>query len=215
MPTTSVPSESSIGSVDQVASMLVSLITIGEFTPGEQLRQEDLAERLNVSRVPIREALHALSELGLLSHARHRGFFVTKRSRHELTQLARLLEILETELIKSIEWPSADQVAHLRELNAAMAERATSPDWVELIDLNQKFHFEIFELSPQGMILSEVKRLWRLASPYIVFDLSAEADRVQTITEHAALLDALECRDMEKAISVLDHHRSKTGLPAS
>jgi DNA-binding GntR family transcriptional regulator len=92
-----------------VSAKLVSLITIGEIAPGEQLRQDDLAELLSVSRVPVREALHALTELGLLSHERHPGFFVAKRSRR--VQIARLLELTETDLINSIEWPDVAMLA--------------------------------------------------------------------------------------------------------
>lgn len=200
-------------SVDNVAAKLVGLITVGEISPGEQLRQEDLAERLNVSRVPVREALHALSELGLLSHERHRGFFVTKRSRAELLQIARLLELLETELIVSIEWPSKATLAALKKLNTRMAKLAAEPEWVELIDLNREFHFMIFELSPLGLIRKEVERLWRLAAPYIIFDLSRESERAQTVAEHAALIDALASQDPDRLLEVLNHHRSKTGLP--
>jgi DNA-binding GntR family transcriptional regulator len=200
-------------SVDNVAAKLVGLITLGEISPGEQLRQEDLAERLNVSRVPVREALHALSELGLLTHERHRGFFVSKRSRSELLQIARLLELIETELIKSLEWPDKTTVNQLKKLNNRMGKLASEPEWIELIDLNQAFHFIIFDLSPLTLIRKEAERLWRLAAPYIIFDLSKESERAQTVAEHAALIDALVAQDRHRLLEVLNHHRSKTGLP--
>jgi DNA-binding GntR family transcriptional regulator len=203
------------GSVDQVAAQLVALITIGEFTPGEQMRQEDLAIRLQVSRVPVREALHALSELGLLMHERHRGFFVAKRTRSELTQLAWLLGTLESELIATLETPSAAQVAELRALNKKMTDIAIGSDWVELIEMNREFHFAIFNLSPLTLVTREVARLWRLAAPYIVFDLARESDRLQTVAEHEELIKALVSGDRAQLEKMLNDHRSKNGLVIS
>ncbi|MBN9110458.1 MAG: GntR family transcriptional regulator [Pseudonocardia sp.] len=200
-------------SVDRVAAKLVSLITAREINPGEQLRQEDLAERLDVSRVPIREALHALSNLGLLSHERHRGFFVAKRTRSELLQIARLLELLETELITHIEWPDEAALDELNALNAEMDKIASEADWVALIDLNRAFHFRIFALSSQTLVYREVERLWQLAAPYIIFDLSRPEEREQTVAEHAALIEALREKDQDRLLDVLNHHRAKTGLP--
>lgn len=201
-----------IGSVDQVAAQLVALITIGEFTPGEQMRQEDLAVRLQVSRVPVREALHALSELGLLTHERNRGFFVAKRTRSELNQLAWLLGTLESQLIATIEQPTEEQLAGLRDLNQQMRDVVASTEWVDLIDLNRQFHFAIFDLSPLTLVTREVARLWRLAAPYIVFDLAREADRSQTVAEHEELIKALEAGERDKLEKMLNDHRSKNGL---
>jgi len=81
----------------------------GELNPGEQLRQEDLAEELGVSRVPVREALHALAEQRVLVHQKHRGFFVAKRNAHEVAQFARMLELIEDDLLASIRWPTAEE----------------------------------------------------------------------------------------------------------
>lgn len=201
-----------VGSVDQVAAQLVALITIGEFTPGEQMRQEDLAVRLEVSRVPVREALHALSELGLLNHERHRGFFVAKRTRSELNQLAWLLGTLESQLIGTLVTPTDEQLDGLRALNTRMMEIASSSEWVDLIELNRQFHFAIFDLSPLTLVTREVARLWRLAAPYIVFDLAREADRLQTVSEHEELIKALAAGDRTELERMLNDHRSKNGL---
>src|SRR5437660_1315975 len=60
--------------------VLKTMIVNGELSPGEQIRQEEMAEQLSVSRVPLREALNVLADQGLLFHRLHQGYFVTKRA---------------------------------------------------------------------------------------------------------------------------------------
>jgi DNA-binding GntR family transcriptional regulator len=199
-------------SVNRVVSVIADLITTGRLGPGEQLRQEDLATRLEVSRVPVREALHVLNEQGLIMHERHRGFFVAKRSGPELGQIARMLELLETELLRTIVWPDEIIIGKLRALNDVMADLAKEFDWTDLVPRNREFHFEIFKLSPHELILREVKRLWSLADPHIVVDLARLEDRLATVAEHTALIDALEAKSRTVLISRLDSHRSKSAM---
>jgi DNA-binding GntR family transcriptional regulator len=94
-----------------------------------------------------------------------------------------------------------------------MGRLASEPEWGQLIELNRAFHFAIFELSPQALVRKEVERLWRLAAPYIVFDLSLGEERAQTVAEHAALIDAPRTQDRARLLDMLNHHRAKTGLP--
>src|SRR5689334_13511714 len=58
-------------SVDRTVADLRGRILRGELTPGEQLRQEQLADAVGVSRIPLREALRALAVQGLLEHRPH------------------------------------------------------------------------------------------------------------------------------------------------
>jgi DNA-binding GntR family transcriptional regulator len=131
-------------SVDRVVAAVLALIASGELNPGEQLRQEELAEELGVSRVPVREALHALAEQRVLVHQKHRGFFVAKRNPHEVAQFARMLELIEDDVLASIRWPTAAEVTRLHALNDRLLEVADDYDVAETAALNREFHFAIF-----------------------------------------------------------------------
>src|SRR6266545_7169075 len=86
---------------DEIALVVEDAIVSGEIAPGTVLRQEQLSERFDVSRTPIREALRRLAALGLVSFVPNRGVRVRTLSREELREafLVRAeLERLATEL---------------------------------------------------------------------------------------------------------------------
>src|ERR1700752_1507732 len=134
--------------MERALQQLRAKVVSGELMPGEQIRQQEMAEELGVSRVPLREALNLLADQGLLIHRPNSGYFVAKRAPNELAQISRILQLLENELIASLEWPDVEAVERLRELNDQMRQCATSPDWTPLVRLNREFHLEIYSRSP-------------------------------------------------------------------
>jgi len=202
-------------SVDRVVAAVLARIAAGELNPGEQLRQEDLAEELGVSRVPVREALHALAEQRVLVHQKHRGFFVAKRNAHEVAQFARMLELIEDDLLASIRWPTAEELTRLHALNDRLLEVAEDYDVAETAALNREFHFAIFGLSPHSIMVEELERLWRLAHPYILADMITPDSRRARVAEHKALIERLEREDRPGVIEALARHRRRSRLPTA
>ena len=202
-------------SVDRVVAAVLARIASGELNPGEQLRQEDLAEELGVSRVPVREALHALAEQRVLVHQKHRGFFVAKRNAHEVAQFARMLELIEDDLLASIRWPTAEELTRLHALNDRLLEVAEDYDVAETAALNREFHFAIFGLSPHSIMVEELERLWRLAHPYILADMITPDSRRARIAEHRAVIERLEQEDRPGVIEAMARHRRRSRLPAA
>jgi DNA-binding GntR family transcriptional regulator len=200
-------------SVDRVVATVLARMSSGELGPGEQLRQEDLAEELGVSRVPVREALHALAEQRVLVHQKHRGFFVAKRNAHEVAQFARMLELIEDEVLASVRWPTAEETARLHALNDRMLALADEYDVAETAALNREFHFAVFGLSPQSIMIEELERLWRLAHPYIVTDMIGPDSRRARVAEHRTLIERLEDRDRPGMVAAMDRHRSRSRRP--
>src|SRR3954468_6325941 len=142
-----------------VLQAIKKMIVNGELSPGEQIRQEEMAEQLSVSRVPLREALNVLADQGLLFHRLHQGYFVTKRAPGEYAQILRMLHLLENELMVTIRWPDEADIDALRQLNEHMRAAVKATDVRQLIQLNRQFHFRIFSLSPNTLIVEEVRRL--------------------------------------------------------
>ncbi len=200
------------GAMEEALSRLRAQIVEGDLLPGEQIRQQQMAEQFGVSRVPLREALNVLADQGLLLHRPNQGYFVTKRAPSELLQIRRMLELLETELMDTIEWPDAALMATLKDLNAQMRRHVHDDDWSAVIHKNREFHFRIFALSPDKLILDEVQRLWALAHPFIAAKLSSPELRSRTVDEHDAILAALAQRDRAKCQRALHLHRRSTDL---
>ena len=202
-------------SMERALQHLRAKVFSGALMPGEQIRQQEMAEELGVSRVPLREALNVLADQGLLLHRPNSGYFVAKRAPNELAQISRILELLEDELVGSINWPDEGCIQRLRELNAQMRTYATAADWTPLIRLNREFHFEIFSLSPLQIILGEVRRLWSLAEIFIATKMAETHARLQTVEEHDRLIASLLQRDHAVCLQAMADHRASTtsGLP--
>ncbi len=202
-------------SMELALERLRSKVAHGELLPGEQIRQQEMAEEFGVSRVPLREALNVLADQGLLLHRPNQGYFVAKRAPNEQAQVRRMLHLLEDELVQSIEWPSAGEFAALQKLNDQMKKCATALDWTPLVALNREFHLRIFSLSPYRLIVGEVQRLWSMAEPFIMTKMSLPEARVKTVAEHAQILEALRKHDHALCLSQMAAHRASTssGLP--
>lgn len=196
--------------MESALQRLRAKVISGELSPGEQIRQQEMAEQLGVSRVPLREALNVLADQGLLLHRPNSGYFVAKRAPNEMAQIRRILQLLETELLISIEWPDAERIQELRALNEAMRDCAILEDWTPLVRLNREFHLKIYSLSPYQLILEEVKRLWALADTFIATKMADINARVRTVEEHDKLLDCLAAQDMSQCIDTMELHRRST-----
>jgi DNA-binding GntR family transcriptional regulator len=200
--------EKATGAMTRALQGLKTLIINGDLNPGEQIRQEEMAEQLKVSRVPLREAMNVLADQGLLHHRPHQGYFVTKRAPAERAQINRMLHLMETELMMTLRWPDETTLASLRALNEQMRGFVKRADIGGLIQANRQFHLRIFSLSPNNLILDEVRRLWSMAEPLMWSKYDRPEDRELTLVQHDSLIDALEKRDRTRCVVELEHHRN-------
>jgi DNA-binding GntR family transcriptional regulator len=193
---------------ERAVERLRRLILTGDLAPGEQLRQEDMAQRLAVSRPLVREALRALDMQGLIEHRPHQGFFVAKRAPIELAQIMLMLDLLEPQLMRSMTQPATTVLRRLEELNRQMEELIDEWDNSETLTLNREFHFLLFDESPYRLVLQEVERLWILAEPFISQKLSSPQSRRLAVEEHRQIIAALSAGDLAAAADAHDTHRT-------
>jgi DNA-binding GntR family transcriptional regulator len=196
------------GAVAAAAESIRDMIRRRELLPGEPVRQQDMAERLEVSRVPVREALNSLEREGLLRHERNRGYFVAKLSAAQLAQIYLMRQLLETALVRQLAWPGEEQLDAIAAVNARLAEAARTGQLSQVALLNREFHQAIFGLSPLETVHREVDRLWDMSDSYRAFYLAGPS-RHHTAAEHDAIIDALRRRDLDSLISRLDQHRQR------
>ena len=191
-------------SLDAIREMILT----GELLPGQKLHQADLANRLGVSRVPVREALSRLLAEGMLRHKPNTGFTVVRFSSDELSEVYLMRRLLETELINTSKIETID-VEHLRRLNSEL--RLTVPrDATDSFQrINMEFHFAIFSASPLELVRSEVARLWNMSAYYRTLYLFTE-DASHLCDEHDAMIDTILRGDHGALIELCDLHRSGT-----
>jgi DNA-binding GntR family transcriptional regulator len=190
----------------KVADQIREQITRGALPPGLQLRQMELAERFQSSRVPIREALKLLSAEGVVTHDPNRGFFVATLSSEEARWLYRIRHLLERELLSTVEWPDKAQLKALNDKVDEMEDlfkKGKRPEWMLC---HREFHQAIFDLSPHKVLVREVLRVLRLTDRYRSL-APLPADRSMTPERH--LVKALAARDRQKLIRVFDEDRTQ------
>jgi DNA-binding GntR family transcriptional regulator len=194
------------GAVAAVIEGLREMIRSRDLLPGEPVRQQDMAERLGVSRVPVREALHALETEGLLLHRPNQGYFVAKFSADQLNQIYLMRRLLETALVQQTSWPDERELAAITAINDELARAAEEAQIGLVVQLNRQFHEAIFALSPMETVHQEVSRLWDLSDSYRAFYLAGPS-RLRTAAEHEEMIDALRKQDLARLLDAMDRHR--------
>jgi DNA-binding GntR family transcriptional regulator len=192
----------------QAAAQIRGLIIDRVLLPGEKIRQVDLAERIGVSRSPLREALRTLESEGVVTYEVNRGYVVARLDDDDLTQIFRMRSMLESELLRTIEHPEAAVLKQLKDLNDTMIAAIDSGDVAEVLRCNREFHFTIFALSPLSQFRREIQRLWQLSEGYsAAWWWRVPSARNQINTEHKAMIAALRKYDVDRLIELCETHR--------
>jgi len=192
---------------DTAANQLRRMIISGELPDGTTLRQDDLAERLGVSRSPLREALTRLEAEGLVAGIRHRGYVVTGLSRNEILELFDLRTALEPGLIASaIPKMSEDDLARARveldNYNSEISGKA-QPDWGEG---NTRFHMALYTPSGRMKTLEIVSSLLVNTARYTRTVLTLGTGVEQAKEDHGTLLRLCESRSINQAMALTSDH---------
>jgi phosphonate utilization transcriptional regulator len=165
--TTPVPAQTATIALMQSTSLptlvqreLERLILSGDLAAGSKLNETPIAERLGVSRGPVREAFRALQESGLVRLLKNRGVFVRELAPDEADEIYELRAVLDEhvgrQLARSI---STAEVAELRNRVAAMEKRAASNDVPGYVVANLDFHDRLVELAGNRKLLETYRRL--------------------------------------------------------
>jgi DNA-binding GntR family transcriptional regulator len=191
----------------QAAAQIRGLIIDRVLLPGEKIRQVDLAERVGVSRSPLREALRTLESEGVVTYEVNRGYVVARLDAEDLAEIYRMRALLESELLKSISRPDPETLRALTKHNTAMMDAIKAVDISEVLRTNRDFHFTIFELSPMKQFKREIRRLWQLTEGYRNWWWRLPEAAVRIDREHGEILEALRCFDLSRVIEVCNVHR--------
>ncbi|WP_336215147.1 GntR family transcriptional regulator [Nonomuraea sp. LPB2021202275-12-8] len=192
-----------------VLAELRRAITTGRLRPGEPIRQEALAEELDVSRVPLREALKTLEGEGLVGYRPHRGYSVVQLSLDDLREVYLIRRILEAEAVRRAVALLTPEVLEAAEKAQADVERAAEAgDVPAMTEANRRFHMTVFECAGLPRLVRLIRTLWDSTDAYRSMYYGDDPNRERVIAEHHAMLDLLRRRDAEAVVRVLDEHRS-------
>jgi len=204
-------SEGSITSAtERVAQALREEILTGARAPGERIRQEEVAERLGGSRLPVREALRILAAEGLVEIEPHKGARVPRLDRDEVEVLYRMRERLEPlALLQSI--PVLDQ-GDLDGIEGIQERIEAGVSVSEFLALDREFHMTTYVGCGTDHLMTTIDRLWNATQHYRRAFMSLAGPGRQWVVnaEHRLLLDALRRQDGEDAERYLAGHIRRT-----
>jgi DNA-binding GntR family transcriptional regulator len=191
----------------QAYAALERAILIGELKPRERLVECDLAERLGLSRTPVREALRRLAERGLVHALPRRGAVVADLSPDEVESIFEVrvcLEILASRLAMAAITPA--QVAQVAALEAACAREVAAGDLIALIAANDRFHDAIYGTAKNPCLLDLIRQL-RQRVNLIRFTAWSEPARIQrSMAEHREIVAMLRARDATRMTRLIPKH---------
>ncbi|MFW0793948.1 GntR family transcriptional regulator [Gordonia sp. CPCC 205515] len=191
----------------QVVIELERMIVSGELLPGQPIRQESMAERLGVSRLPIREGLRHLAAEGLVSHVPNVGYTVARLEQSEFDQIYLMRAALEPSVLRSLPHLAATDLEDVRAAGAEVTAAAGRTDLLEMRLRNHDFHFAMFDRSPLRLVVAELRRLWTMAMPYHAVYLFDPEARKRVLAEHDAMIEALAVGDNERLVTLMAEHR--------
>lgn len=126
---------------NEIREVLLKHILKGKYQPGERLSLPTIANELEVSVTPIREALTQLSETGLVNYIANRGFFLSELSADEAQEIYELMALLESSALKKSTF-STDQLDELDEINTKLTNATES---IAILELDRQFHQKLLE----------------------------------------------------------------------
>lgn len=192
---------------DVVFNTLRQAILKGELKPGERLMEIALAERLGVSRTPIREAMRKLELEGLVVMIPRRGAQVANITEKDLNDVLEVRLALENMAIeKACLRMTEEEMEKLSAAGQEFENRLTDGNLVHLAEADEAFHDVIYQASDNVRLNQVLNNLREQIYRYRVEYLKEEETRNILVKEHRELTEALRLRDVKKAQAICFHH---------
>lgn len=186
---------------------LQEAILSGELEPGAPLRLEKLARSLEMSPMPVREAVRQLEALGLAEHVPHRGARVSKLSIADLRDAYDARLALETLAVRQ----AAKRFTH----EEAVAARARIEEHVAAYragdfrrgrEAHAAFHLGLYAASGSVWLPRLIRPLWENSERYRIASLHAHGALERRKREHVRIVEACAARDPDEAAAALREH---------
>ena len=172
---------------ERVYEILLDDILSGHLGPGAELSEVALAERLGVSRGPVREALGLLCAQGLVTMQPRRGAYVSVLTREEFLEAYQVREVLEALAARlasaHVDDRDIDALEALHEeMRGAVRDKAVQ----RFFDANQRFHLSLVALSGNGRLIEIHAQLIQRMGRYMARSLSLRGNLERSLGEHQA-----------------------------
>ncbi len=196
---------------EQALSTLRSAVLDGRLRPGELYSVAQLADRLGVSRTPVREALLALERQGLVRFERNRGVRVLESSAHDLDEIFALRLLLECPTARlAAERFDAHDIADLQGLIGEMAAHVDDAEDTAFMAFDRAFHERVLRAAGNRRMLEVVAGLRDFVRFRGVSTVKRGRSMRVILDEHTRILDALRDGDGAGAEAAMRDHLVNT-----
>jgi len=195
-----------------VTEILRQAIIDGTLAPGAELNQAQIAEKLQISRGPVREALGQLEQEGLIRNVPYKGVYVTELTEKYVEELYSLRSALETfALTRGMAHFKSEDLQHLHQIIDEMRKMAQIQDGEQLVNLDLQFHRYIVEKSDHELLIN----LWKLLEVGVRRCLRTRHQIYRSLAEvigsHPALVEAIAEQNQTLVNQILHDHIMESG----
>jgi len=184
---------------DLILETLRVAILEGILPPGSRLRQEDLADAFETSRIPVREALRMLAYEGLATSAPRRGFTVTALDADQIEEIYDLRIVLETHAVRLAMPLMTEQ--DLEDLTALHEQREAAATIDQKLALREQFHLRLYAVTARPRLVGLIARLWQEVARSLRWRIVQHSP-----ASHDAFFEAIKAGDEETACAALTAH---------
>ena len=196
-------------SPELIAESLRQAIIEGHLSPGESLRQENLAKHFAVSRIPVREALRRLESEGWIELQRHRGARVTPLSAEEVREIYQIRASLE---VTALQLAAPNHTAQtLKRAAAVLRLSHGAKDVSRYAQYNREFHLALYAPAQRPRLLAIIDSLHSQGERYLRLKLGMPSHKQQSDDEHQQLFEAVSRGAIDQAVLILQPHLMQTG----
>lgn len=189
---------------DAVAEWLRTEILSGKLASGSPLLQDEIAQRLNVSPTPVREAFRELEAEGLIVSRPHRGVVVSERDYEDQKAVYEIRTLIETHITRRTAKTLSDRALEdLAGLVKQSEQALRTADLQSTRDANGRFHDVIMSQAGSRVYADLARSLISQSRYYLPL---SRARMLEVAHAHRAILRALEARNAEAAATLMERH---------
>ena len=188
---------------DQVRDLLRAMIVAREIDDDTPLEEVELAARIGVSRTPLREALIALEEEGLVRSEPNKGFALVPANTQLVAETYPILAALEGAAVERGGAAIIALAPKLREINTRLQRERNRP---QQYALDRAFHYSLTHACENIRLLHLLDAHWSQARRFDGAQDRGTADRDGSCREHSKIVDAIEAKNLNSAARLLREH---------
>lgn len=154
---------------EQAYQIMSKYILNGSWKPGKKIKIRDTAKLLNISEMPVREAVRILVENGLAVHRPHKGAVVTKLSTRELNDYYKVRILLESEAARlGAKNITKEDLLTMREHWLALQEATKKMDSLKALEIDAEFLLVLYNSCGNEVLIKQIQSIWKRVQPYKV-----------------------------------------------